>query len=306
MENQEIDFTDTRDPQAIAIEQEIRYLTGLLKVPKKIIWLISAAGLGAIVGKRFGIGRAAGAAAGAGLTQLIKPKELTDEEKEAIALRISELQQQLQGFQVLEKGAIEGTLSAEDLQKISYPKYLFTGKWKEFIGQPAKGFHCIVYGMPKAGKSILCMQFADMLANEFGEVLYIAAEEGYKGTIKDKIKEWTTNRKRLHFAAARSEKGIREALETKDYKFCFIDSVDKAKLTVDEVEALKADYGHISFISIHQVTKQGDARGSQEFKHDADVLINVQKGGIAHQEGRYNAASVMEVFPSKKEKDDKK
>ena len=65
-------------------------------------------------------------------------------------------------------------MSAEELENMDYDKYVFgNDKYGQFIGNPAVGFHAIVFGLPKGGKSIWSMQFADYLANHFGKVLYI-------------------------------------------------------------------------------------------------------------------------------------
>ena len=75
----------------------------------------------------------------------------------------------------------------------------------------------------------------------------------------------------------------------------FIDSLDFAKITVDEMEELKADNPDISFMTIKQVTKDGKFRGSQEYAHNCDIIVEIIDG-VAHQKGRYSPASEMSVF----------
>ena len=65
----------------------------------------------------------------------------------------------------------------------------FTGKWLDFIGDPAPGFTAMVFGMPKMGKSYLCIDFAGYLARNHGKVLYVAKEEKLDATLQKKLKD---------------------------------------------------------------------------------------------------------------------
>ena len=64
-----------------------------------------------------------------------------------------------------------------------------TGKWLDFIGDPAPGFTAMVFGMPKMGKSYLCIDFAGYLARNHGKVLYVAKEEKLDATLQKKLKD---------------------------------------------------------------------------------------------------------------------
>jgi KaiC/GvpD/RAD55 family RecA-like ATPase len=61
------------------------------------------------------------------------------------------------------------------------------GKYLELIGDPSIGFTAMVYGLPKSGKSTMCLDFANHLASNHGKVLYCAVEEGFGYTLKEKI-----------------------------------------------------------------------------------------------------------------------
>jgi KaiC/GvpD/RAD55 family RecA-like ATPase len=45
----------------------------------------------------------------------------------------------------------------------------------------------MVFGLPKSGKSTLCIDFAKFLAEYHGKVLYVAIEEGFGYTLKEKF-----------------------------------------------------------------------------------------------------------------------
>jgi hypothetical protein len=77
-----------------------------------------------------------------------------------------------------------------------------------------------------------------------------------------------------------------------------IDSVNFAKITAEQVEQLKAENPNTLFITIHQATKQGQARGSQEYIHNADTIIKVHEG-VATSMGRFNEGGTYIVFEKK-------
>ena len=119
-----------------------------------------------------------------------------------------------------------------------------------------------------------------------------------KVLFKDKITEWTNNRKNLKFANFTGYDQIKDNIS--GYDFVFIDSLDFAKITVEEMEELKKLYPQTSFVTVKQVTKDGKFRGSQEYAHNCDIIVSIEDG-VATQKGRYNPQSQMEVFTKDEE-----
>jgi predicted ATP-dependent serine protease len=305
---EEIDFTSEEtvnheSEEVIKLQQEISKLENMLKFPMAFKSIIAGGLLGYLFGKKyFGDESAAllgSLASGYAAFNFSKGKDLTNEQKHAINEQIQARKARLQALGIEIKGDTIGVLSADELEKMDYDKYIFgEDQYGEFMGNPAVGFHAIVFGLPKGGKSIWSMQFANYLANHFGEVLYIASEEGFKGTIKQKITEWTDNRTNLNFANYKGYEEIKEGIN--GYDFVFIDSLDFAKITVEEMEDLKLANPAVSFVTIKQVTKDGKFRGSQEYAHNCDIIIEIIDG-IANQKGRYNPQAEMEVFTKAEE-----
>ena len=195
----------------------------------------------------------------------------------------------------------KGIMNSAELLNYSYQRYPFQGKWENFIGQPSKNFHAMIYGRPKQGKSILSVQFAQYLSENFGRVLYVASEEGFSVTLQNKIKEFAMDNANLDFANFRTYEQIREALHVRKYSFVFIDSVNFIKITPEDIEDLKAENKNTAFITIQQATKNGNFRGSQEFAHNCDAVIRVEAGKAFHQ-GRFQEPSEMDVFDKPEEK----
>lgn len=92
----------------------------------------------------------------------------------------------LQGLNGLNKVNV---MSSTDFTNLQFNTIGFKDKWLDFIGDPAPGFTAMVFGMPKMGKSYLCVDFAGYLARNHGKVLYVAKEEKLDKTLQDKLKE---------------------------------------------------------------------------------------------------------------------
>lgn len=180
-------------------------------------------------------------------------------------------------------------MKSTDLQRESFKHIGLTGKWYDFIGDPEVGFRAMVSGQPKMGKSFLMIEFAGELADKHGPVLYVAKEEGKSATLKEKLTQ--TNAAHPNMIVSDY---IPENLH--EFQFVFFDSVTKLGLSPENLIAINRSYPGTSFIEIHQVTKQGSARGKNDFAHDPDVLIHIPEKGRAIQNGRYNQGGSLRFF----------
>jgi hypothetical protein len=296
-----IGFDDIDDiDEAARLEQlksqlhnEIRELSARIVFPPPIR---TAVAIGSIAGHYFGaLPGIAGAILGFKVHQ---NRKLSALDKHIIVAKINAKRKQLEQLERVTPGdgqSIDGIMSSSDLINYDYEKLNFTGRWAKFIGQPQVGFHAMVFGIPKSGKSILCTQFAKYLADNFGSVLYVAAEEGFSMTLQNKLREFGQVSENLHYANFRDFESIKNALAQNHFNFVFLDSVNFMKIEPDQLRQLKQLNPGVSFITIQQATKDGKFRGSQEYAHDADVIINVA-GGVAQQQGRFHEPSVMRVF----------
>lgn len=174
-----------------------------------------------------------------------------------------------------------------DVLNMKFDKLGLKGKWLNFIGNPSKHFNVMIFGRPKYGKSILAVDFAGYLARNHGKVLYVAKEEGIDVELQEKL--MSVAHPNLDVVAT-----FPEILD--EWDFIFLDSVNKLRLSPQEMEDIREHYPNKSFISIFQTRKDGLFRGSQEFLHDMDVSIEVYEKGKARQNGRYNQGGELEFF----------
>ena len=200
----------------------------------------------------------------------------------------------MQRDEEIEDSTSTGIMSSRDLKDYRYDNYDFDGKWLDLVGKPAKKFHMMVYGRPKQGKSYFCFDLAQYLSN-FGKVLYIAAEEGFSATLQKKLEDMGGDNDNLDFANFRDYETIKNALPGHDYRFVVIDSVNYIRIEPEQIEELKADNPRMALITVQQATKDGKFRGSQQFAHNCDIIIEVIQG-VAHSTGRFAPPSEMAIF----------
>jgi len=183
----------------------------------------------------------------------------------------------------------DGVMNSIDFANMKFERLGFTGKWLEFIGDPAKRFTAMVFGRPKMGKSYLCVELAGYLARNFGKVLYVAREEKLDATLQDKLNDTKVKHSNLFVSDDLPE-------DLSPYRFVFLDSVNKLGLSPVDLEGLKTAFSQTSFIYVFQTTKEGNFRGANAFQHDVDVVIEVPELGRAVQFGRFNQGGEMEIF----------
>lgn len=178
-------------------------------------------------------------------------------------------------------------IDAETLQNTQIETLGFEGIWKDFLGDVAKPFSMVIFGLPKTGKTYLSLMFADYLSRNFGKVLYVSAEEFGSPTLVRKVQDLDLH-KDIVFRASCPD-------DVSQYDFVFVDSVNRANIEVEKAEKMKNQNSNTSFIWLLQATKEGNFRGSQEWTHNADIIVKVDENNTATAQGRYGGGQ-MNVF----------
>ena len=161
----------------------------------------------------------------------------------------------------------QGVISSVDLANAHFDKMGFSGRWLSLVGDPCEDFKMMVYGPAGNGKSTFCLLFAKYLSESLGRrVLYVASEEKFGYTLKEKIQ-------RLNVANDNFFIAERIPYDLADYDVVFFDSVNDLGVTPDELGEIA---NGVASVAIFQCTKDGDYRGGSEFKHDSDVVIKVE------------------------------
>ena len=288
-----IDTDSLKDQQIAQLRKEVARARALLNVPQSLQKSIGLAAIGSAMGLG-SVGTALGGIIGFKMGQ---SQELTPQRKLELQSLLQRKTAQLKALErsgEIENKQITGIMNASDLLEYKYDCYTFSGKYGEFFGNPSKNFHLMVFGRPKNGKSIFTVQFAKYLST-LGKVLYIASEEGFSATLQQKIREFGMANPNLDFGNFRDYEQIRDVLANNHYQFVVIDSINFINLEPEDVEVLKAENPGTAFITIQQATKGGQFRGSQQFAHNCDMIVEIVDG-VAYHTGRFAAPSEMAVF----------
>jgi len=207
--------------------------------------------------------------------------------------KIYETERGLRGVEDEEETALNEipepvVITSTELAGMDFETIGLKGKYRDLIGDPSIGFSAMVFGLPKSGKSTLCIDFAKYLAENHGKVLYVAIEEGFGYTLKEKFERLGAIHPNLVIAEKLPD-------DLTSYQFVFIDSVSKAGLSSQELTRLRKENPNTAFVFIFHTTKEGNFRGKQDFAHDVDVIIEVENG-VAKANGRFGVGGKLEVF----------
>lgn len=180
-------------------------------------------------------------------------------------------------------------MSSTEVIKIKHQKLGITGKWLKLMGDITRSFTAMIYGLPKMGKSYFSVDFAGYLAKNHGTVLYVAKEEGFDETFRIKLEETKAVHPDLYVSDYLPD-------DLSPYNFIILDSVTRLGLNVEDLNRMKEEYPDKGLIYIFQATKQGKFRGSNEFQHDVDIVLEVPEKGLVTQFGRFNQGGEMDIF----------
>lgn len=190
-------------------------------------------------------------------------------------------------------------INSAELQAMQFEYINFEGEWNYFFGFPALQFHCIIHGLSGHGKSTFAIQFAKYLADNFGRVLYISAEEGITMTFQHKFLLTSAISNNLDVVDLRSYDAIFRKVPRDTYRFIFIDSLDTLKIDTVKMKRIRATYKNSALITISQSTKKGEMRGSYELMHDSDIAVRVEDGIAETTKNRFQARGrTLRVFGS--------
>lgn len=218
-------------------------------------------------------------------------KEYLESNKEMLSISKAELN----GFDIFTKDELFGeektkevqVISSQELLKMEFETIGLQGKYRELIGDPSVGFMAMVYGLPKSGKSTMCLDFAKHLAEHHGKVLFCPIEEGYGYTLQEKIDRLGASHPNLFIAEQVPE-------DLSEFDFVFIDSVSKAGMEISDITALHKKFPRTAFIFIYHSTKEGKFRGGNEHAHEVDVIIEVVNGQ-ASARGRFSQIGSLKI-----------
>ncbi len=182
-------------------------------------------------------------------------------------------------------GTVYRALSGVELMDVDYETMNLSFDFKGIgLDDMPKNASVLAFGKPKHGKSTFALQLANELSKQ-GKLLYVSNEEmmgngNPSKSLQDRVKRigYTQN---MFFS-----KNLNVKLA--EFQFIVIDSINSLGLDINAWRELRDMYPNTFFVLVSQVTKSGVFRGSQEWAHDVDVIVEV-KNGEADIMGRFGS-----------------
>ncbi len=199
----------------------------------------------------------------------------------------------------------DGILSAKDLLTKTYDKPLdIQGKWKILFSDITPDFTMMISGQAGSGKTSMLLEFAYYLAKNHGSVLYISSEEYDTLTLVDKLKDVLKNK--IYKTSELSSEDIpdnlyfaKELRDLKPYDFIIIDSVNEMNIDIRDYREIRDIYPDKGFIMVFQVTKSGEFRGENQFRHETGIYAEIHEGIVDMKKNRYGKKVIYDYFNSK-------
>lgn len=177
-------------------------------------------------------------------------------------------------------GPASHTPSAE-LGAATYEKAPIPAPYKALFGELAAGAAVMVYGDAGAGKTTNMIALARGLCRAGMKTLYVSFEQFETDGLKQSQKRAGGGCPGLFYAG--------KAEKTAGYDCIILDSISAAGWDTEDLSSfLKRHKSKLVFF-IAQSTKDGNFRGGNDLKHEADTVVKITAGKIFTEKNRFGA-----------------
>lgn len=139
-----------------------------------------------------------------------------------------------------------------------------------------------VHGAAGSGKSTMALRICD----EMTPSLYVATEMGLGPALADLLQRMELRSDDVRLVEPRSVGELYDEARSDDYQVVAIDSVSPTSLLPEDCLNMARGLDVI-VLAIAQQTKAGSHRGSEEWAHDADVVVRVEDMAWEATKSRY-------------------
>lgn len=188
-------------------------------------------------------------------------------------------------------------LSLGEISEQTFEPLGLEGKYRDLIGDACKPTHLFIYGAGGAGKSSCAYLISKHLNEKTGaRIGYFAGEQFNSPTFRDMIKRLgtTTNENFLVF------KSLSDA-SLDDFDIVIFDSKDAMGIGIDTFRQIKKNHPQLTTITTSQGKKDGNFRGSEEWRNEVDTMIKCEIGWAKTDgdKNRWGGRLLMKIEPEK-------
>ena len=306
----------TADHELLILDQQIYYYQNIINDAGKNVlplYMIGGAGLGAVTGKNQGERLVMGILGGivGSHFDANRKERIIKTAHENIKLLNAQKRQITAAKQMMKSAVKSGILeprkqtngvmkviTANEYKSKNIPSLGLDRNtpWHYLFGDPSQNFMAMLHGLPGNGKSTFSVQLADYFQNNHGDVLYIASEQsGLNKSLQDLLNQYATS----NFAIANMAKDhtydqILKA--SKQYSLVVLDSINHIGLSAAEFENIRDKSPNTAFLAIMQSKKDGDFKGTQEWAHNCDIIIEMRKMTAYQTKSRFAVPASIKII----------
>lgn len=142
-----------------------------------------------------------------------------------------------------------------------------------------KQFSILIFGKKGTRKSTFSLRLAELFSSLTNKrTLYNTNEEPVgKGTLTLRLQTLGIHDNRIQFLSSRIFVELVAYLETGDYAYCFVDSVNNFDVPDIELLNLQYRFPSVSFVFVSQVNKSGIAKANETLLHMVDAVYQIKK-----------------------------
>jgi len=197
------------------------------------------------------------------------------------------------------KEVMDKFMTAEQFISEKIETIEFREDFKYLLGSPGRNFYFIVTGEPGNGKSTFALKFAAYFQKNHGNVAYLAAEQpGKDSDMQGLINRLGVDGK-MKFPKDPSfynYKSLDELVESlKPFSLVVLDSVNRMKLKPEDIEKLREKLPNTGIMAIMQSTKDGNFKGSQEYKHDCNAFLRAKNMRVFQEKSRSSEKADLSI-----------
>jgi len=179
-----------------------------------------------------------------------------------------------QGVYTVKKEIIDTIISADEYKEIDIPLIEFRGAYKYLLNKARENFYKIVSGLPEQGKTSYCVKFATYYSQNHGKVLYLPSEQSGRNVDFQEVLR-RVGGKGFDIDPNTNNYSLDELLQkVKKYDLVILDSVNNMKLTANQVKEINKE---TAVMAVMQSTKAGGYKGAQDYFHDCDKFVIIDK-----------------------------